>query len=277
MTPDHISVSQINQYLMCPLKYRFHYVDELPAAFKSADLAFGSAIHAAVEWWHKHRENEKGPEWQDVARIFEADLQAQAFDMLKFKNGGSIESLLDKGKQVLAVYLKSYKGKEVRAVELPFRVPVLDLETGEALELPLDGYIDLVEADDTVVELKTAAKVYSPIEIIQHLQLSAYAYAYGWLYKTKPKLRIDILTKSKVPAMHSFEVNRDKNELVRFFHIAKGVLQSIKAGHFYPNEGWQCPGCEYFEACRKWRYQDASEEKMIPPKERRKTSVAKSV
>ena len=250
---DHISVSQINLYLMCPLKYRFNYIDKLPKPFRPADLAFGSAIHAAVEWWHKNRKNGTGPEWQDVARIFEADMQAQAMETLKFKDGDSLESHLEKGRQLLAVYLRDYKGFGIRAVELPFRVPLVNLETGESLKLPLDGYIDLIEADDTVVELKTAARIFDPISITQHLQLSAYAYAFGWLYKRKPNLRIDILTKTKNPALHSFEVNRDKDSLVRFFHIAKGVLKAIQEGHFYPNEGWQCPGCEYFDVCQRWR------------------------
>ena len=43
--PDHVSYSQLNTFLMCPLRYRFQYVEEIPPAFKSAALAFGSAIH----------------------------------------------------------------------------------------------------------------------------------------------------------------------------------------------------------------------------------------
>jgi putative RecB family exonuclease len=171
------------------------------------------------------------------------------------------------------VYLRDYIGFGVRAVELPFRVPLVDLETGEMLELPLDGYIDLVEAEDRIVELKTAAKVYDATTITQHLQLSAYAYAYGWLYKRKPRLRLDILTKGKNPALHSFEVARDKESLVRFFHIARGVIRAIQQEHFYPNEGWQCPTCEYFEVCRKWRHQD-KETINTESQKARKTSYA---
>lgn len=272
--PDHISVSQINKYLMCPLKYRFEYVDGFPKPFKPADMAFGSAIHAAVEWWHKNRTNGARPEWQDVALIFEADLQAQAIDKLKFKDKDSLKSLFEKGRQLLAVYMRDYQGLGVLAVELSFRVPLIDLESGEALELPLDGYIDLIEADDTVVELKTATRIFDQASLIRHLQLSAYAYAFGWLYKRKPRLRIDILTKSKVPALHSFMVNRDKDALVRFFHIAKGVLKAIQEGHFYPNEGWQCSNCEYFEVCHKWRYLEVRT-KTESKAERRDTHVTK--
>ena len=43
--PDHLSYSQINTYLTCPLRYRLQYVEQIPAAFVPAALAFGSGIH----------------------------------------------------------------------------------------------------------------------------------------------------------------------------------------------------------------------------------------
>ncbi len=250
---DHISVSQINLYLMCPLKYRYQYIDELPRPFKAAELALGSAIHSVIEWWHKEQQQGFIHEWQDVAAIFAADMNAQAVDEIRFKNGGDLESIIDKGKELLAVYVKEYKGGAPKAVEQSFRVPLVDLETGERLELPMDGYFDLLEEGDVVVELKTAAKVYDLTTLTQHLQLTAYAYAFSWLRKREPSLRMDILTKTKKPQLHSFVVFRDQNDKVRFFHLAKRVIEGIKARQFYPNAGWQCPNCEYFENCQKWR------------------------
>ena len=44
-----ISVSQVNAYLACPLKYRFQYVDKIPRPWRAAAMAFGSSVHAAVE------------------------------------------------------------------------------------------------------------------------------------------------------------------------------------------------------------------------------------
>ncbi len=250
---DHISVSQINLYLLCPLKYRFSYIDQLPKAFKSAELAFGSAIHSSIEWWHKQRQAGNTKLWTDISGIFEADLNAQSVDHIRSKNGDDLNAMLEKGKEMLAVYVKEYPGATPVAAEQGFRVPLIDLETGEKLDLPLDGYFDLVEEGETVVELKTAAKVYDLTTITQHLQLTAYSYAYAFLKNKDPNLRLDILTKGKTPKFHSFEVFRDKNDKVRFFHLAKRVLDGIRSRHFYPNAGWQCPSCEYFEACQKWR------------------------
>lgn len=253
MMRDHISVSQINLYLMCPLKYRFTYIDQLPKAFKAAELAFGSAMHSAIEWWHKERQSGRLREWSEVAGIFESDMHAQGVGEIRFKNGDDLAALIEKGRELVAVYLKEYKGGAPQAVEQAFRVPLVDLETGERLSLPLDGYFDLIEEGDVVVELKTAARVYDITTLTQHLQLTAYAYAFQFLRKRSPNLRIDILTKTKKPLLYSIEVARNQNSMVRFVHLAKYVIEGIRAGQFYPNAGWQCPSCEYFEVCQKWR------------------------
>lgn len=39
---DHLSYSQINVYLTCPLRYRFQYVEQIPPAFTAVSLAFGT-------------------------------------------------------------------------------------------------------------------------------------------------------------------------------------------------------------------------------------------
>jgi putative RecB family exonuclease len=250
---DHISVSQINLYLMCPLKYRFTYIDLLPRPFKPAAFAFGSAIHSAIEWWHKKRMEGRDPNWRDVSRVFAADFNAQQADNIAYKDGESEADFVDKGKSMLAVYLKEYSGAPPKAVEMPFRVHLVDQETGEMLELPLDGYMDLVESDDTVVDLKTAARSYSEFDVSQHLQLTAYSYAYEQLYSTRPKLRLDCLLKTAKPRFVPLPTEREQDDHVRFFHIAKGVTDAIRSEHFYPCPGWQCKDCEFFKPCQTWR------------------------
>ena len=47
----HVSFSQLDQYLRCPLKYRFTYVDRVAPDFVPAALAFGSGIHGAAAFF----------------------------------------------------------------------------------------------------------------------------------------------------------------------------------------------------------------------------------
>ncbi|MCB2229941.1 PD-(D/E)XK nuclease family protein [bacterium] len=250
---DHVSVSQINLYLMCPLKYRFVYVDKLPRPFKPIELALGTAFHAAVEWWHKRRKIGSSPSAEDVARILAADMRAQAEEKLQYKNGESLDDVIQVGGKLANAYVKGFRGKPVHDTEVPFRVPLVDLETGEDLGLPLDGYFDLLEAEDTVVETKTAARAYDNLTILNHLQLTAYGYAYRILYDREPNLRIDVVTKTKNPRLQSVKVFREKSDMVRFFHLAKSVCRSISSGCYHPKSGWQCGNCEFAEPCRRWR------------------------
>jgi putative RecB family exonuclease len=259
---DHISVSQINLYLMCPLKYRFTYVDQLSRPFKPANLALGSAIHSALAWWHRQRMDGIDPEGEEVARVFAADFNAQKVDNVTFGNGGSEDQLIERGRKMLAVYLREYFGGPVMAVEMPFRVPLVDKETGETLELPLDGIIDLVEENDTVSELKTAGRSFSLFDVEQHLQLTAYHYAYEWLYKRLPRLRLDCLLRIRNPRLESCQTERSQDDTIRFFHIAKAVTQAIKAKNYYPKPGWQCAECEFYVPCQKWRINPPNGERL---------------
>ena len=48
---DYLSYSAVRTFQGCPLKYRFRYIDGLPEDCVSSSLVFGSAIHAAVEFY----------------------------------------------------------------------------------------------------------------------------------------------------------------------------------------------------------------------------------
>src|SRR5207247_348032 len=92
-----ISVSQVNAYLACPLKYRFQYVDKIPRPWRVAAMAFGSSVHAAVEFFHRLRFDGQTVELADVLRIFEADWYAQNVEPLVYSERESKDGLLEKG------------------------------------------------------------------------------------------------------------------------------------------------------------------------------------
>src|SRR5436309_15295531 len=51
----YLSWSAISTFLRCPLKYQFHYCDQLPEEFVSSNLIFGSAIHSGLEAFFRER------------------------------------------------------------------------------------------------------------------------------------------------------------------------------------------------------------------------------
>jgi len=253
MTPFPISVSRVNAYLACPLKYRFQYVDQIPPPWRAAALSFGSSIHAAVEWFHNARLEGKTPTAEEVIVIFDADWYAQNLEPLVFSEKDSKEALAEKGRAMLRVYVAESSAKLPKFIEQRFEVDLVDPSTGEAFDVRLRGIIDLVEEDNLLVDLKTAARTLEDGGLERHLQLSTYALAFYLMYRTLPRLRLDMLLKTKMPRLERHETTRTVEDLGWTARLIAGVGKAIEAGHFFPNPSWRCTECEYFAPCQSWR------------------------
>jgi len=251
--PRTISVSQVNAYLGCPLKYRFQYVDKLPRPWRVAAMAFGTSVHAAVEWFHKERLAGRSPELPDVLKLFDADWYAQNVAPLVFSERESREGLAEKGRQMLQIYVESVNGTLPSAVEQPFEIDLVDPETGELCDVRLRGIIDLIEADDTLVDLKTAGRTLEQGGLERHLQLSTYALVFLLQRGSIPKLRLDMLLKTAKPRLERHSTTRSVEDLGWTARLIREVALAIQTEHFYPNPSWRCTECEYFAHCQQWR------------------------
>ena len=251
---DHLSKSQISLYMECSLKYKFQYVDKLPRPFKSSGLVFGSVIHSSIEWLHKEKMRGNGVSLEKLFKILKADWYSQKLDTdIFYKNGETEDLLLLKGKEILNLYYSDPIKKPV-AAEYPFEVPVISQENGERLDIPLKGIIDLIEADDGIVEFKTAAKAMDKQSIANNLQLTIYAYAHQTLFQKKPKtLKIVNFVKNKTPKMEVLETKREQKDFQRLFYLTKKVLKGIRSQIFFPKYSFLCKDCEYAVHCREWQ------------------------
>ena len=251
--PRVISISQVNAYLGCPLKYRFQYVDKIPRPWRVGGMAFGTSIHAAVEWFHKERMSGRTPVLPDVLQVFDADWYAQNVEPLVFSERESREGLADKGRAMLQLYVESVNGTKAVAVEQPFELDLADPETGEVLEVRLRGIIDLIEEGDVLVDLKTAGRTLESGGLDRHLQLSAYALAYLLFKGSVPRLRLDMLLKTTKPRLERHETTRSIEDLSWTARLIREVSLAIETEHFFPNPSWRCTECEYFAHCQQWR------------------------
>ena len=132
-------------------------------------------------------------------------------------------------------------------------VPLVNLSNGEAMGINLEGFIDLMEDDDTIVEFKTSAQTMAPKDVEDLMQLTAYSYAFELLHQRPPKLiKLVNFVKAKKPKIIVHETMRDRDDYQRLYYLAKQVLKGIKSGIFFPRPSFWCRGCEYEEPCRAW-------------------------
>lgn len=130
---------------------------------------------------------------------------------------------------------------------------IVDPATGKGPGINLEGFFDLIEGDDTIVEFKTSAQTMYQETVDEHLQLTAYSYAYERLYQKPPKLlKIVNFVKNKKPKMLVFETARDESDHRRFFQLAMQVLEGINRQVFFPRQSFMCGDCEYAGPCEEW-------------------------
>ncbi len=250
---EAISVSQLNLYRACSLKYKFHYVDRLPKPFKPAGLAFGSAMHAGIEWLYKERLQEREPTLEELVKMFSAEWYSQKLGgEVRVKDGESEQELTEQARVLLALY-QERGPKSATHVEFPFKVSLVDFSTGEVLDAPLIGYIDLIENNETVDDVKVTARSMDLDSLDTQFQFLAYDYAFFVLYKTRPKaIKLINLIKTKKPKIETMELARPDRDHRWFFHTAKEAMRGIKERVFFPNPSFRCKECEYQEQCGAW-------------------------
>ena len=106
-----------------------------------------------------------------------------------------------------------------------------------------------------MVDLKTAARKYTELQVETSLQLTVYSYAVemaGLADREEVRLRFDVLTKTKQPEFHRYPTSRDRRANVRLFRLASEVLRGVDAGVFHPVVGWQCKECQFRDRCWAW-------------------------
>ncbi len=250
---QHLSHSQISTYLTCPLRYKFHYVDQIPPEFTAAALVFGQAIHeAAAAFYQAHLEGDalRKDQLQDVYQ----DTWRGRESEVKFFNGDNPESLDDKAKQLLTVFHDSFDPTvKILGVEEFFEAPL-----GNNGTPPLHGYIDLIEEDKegrvAVVDLKTASRKPSAFEVHNHPQLTAYSLGAAALGfdPSSIEFRLDVLLKTKNPELVRCTTLRTERNRQRFISTAKAVWNAIIREAWFPRQDWHCAQCAYAQPCKDW-------------------------
>lgn len=195
---NRFSPSMIMDYESCPRKFYFTtYLGlKLPQSMKH--LEFGNAVHEAIG--NIYNQYDKNTAWLHAERKlakheFEKKFTLDSLDPNEINYKGEkvypteslrvagYEEMRDDG---LAIIDSFWDQKEVLLaehgvcpvrLEIPVKMPVKNIATGEMFEIPVSCRIDAENADDSIVELKTSTAAYDERET----RKSAQALTYAWV------------------------------------------------------------------------------------------------
>lgn len=260
----HLSASSINDFLECSLMFKFSRIDRIKSESTSDALVLGSCIHKALAEFHQERMIGNKLPLEVLQQEFEKQWKeaAEGRSNIEYKEGDDFQSVLQKGKDLLAVYYEKLPADDfqVIAIEEPFilRIP--------GLPIPVIGIIDLIEQDTAgtiiIVDFKTASKAYSDDQINKNLQLTIYQMAVraNGCKDKEILLRFDALIKTKTPKFEQYYTTRSAMDERRVSKKVIKVWEGISKGVFIPNDtSWKCNGCAYKDYCDEWFSKEAND------------------
>jgi putative RecB family exonuclease len=252
----HLSYSQINTYMTCPLKYRFSYIDGLVGDFTSSALHFGHAIHSCIQAFLQSWLEADPLRADHLVDIYREEWRRFDGPPVRFSKRESEESLFNTAKQVFTLFTEQHDPAiEIIAVEEPFTLDLTALSTDCPRDMPpLMGYVDAIlkNGSTVLVDYKTSSR--KPNGDVNAMQLVAYSLAALDLGYDPNELqyRYDYLLKTAKPELVGCPVAIKDNDRKRFLKTTTRVWTAIQSSIFYPNPSYLCGSCAYKRSCNEW-------------------------
>ena len=239
-----LSHRQIDDYLTCPLKYRYIHVLRVPIRQHHA-VIYGNAVHRAIRLFNLNRLTGRETPLEDLHEAFRRHWQSEGFLTRRHE-----ELRLQEG----LVALEAFRDYELADERIPSHVErrfsVID---GGIRLIGFFDRIDFRDGEGTIVDYKTSevrTQDQADRRTRESRQLALYALAYAHLFGSSPSgLELRFLTPQVVVGRAA--VNEKRLEKARR-EIAQAA-EGIRAGSF--------PGDPDYRACRYCPYAGICPEK----------------
>ena len=259
----HYSYSALNTYInTCQLLYYYRYIEKAEAERTPVALPFGTAFHSVLSEQAQAAKTGNLLTAEQMTEAFTTYFEANCKDAgnIVFKRDESIEDQLATAKRMFEVVNKEWIDYwNIQSVAEPFRIEM------PGLSKPIIGELDMVVSEhtpfddgadsgfDTIVDFKTAARMWSDDRPAKDLQATVFCYAFEKVHGRRPSFRFDVVTKAKSPGVRHLYTGRDDDHYRRLEKLLVTADKGIQAGVFMPNESsFACSDCPFAGHCSNW-------------------------
>lgn len=256
----HLSPSKVQEGVeRCMLRLKYRHVDRIPAPVGGMMIA-GRAVHAAIECALKEKmAGRPAPSAKDLDdRLMEKWRKEQekeedgpGIDWGE-KEGDSRERMEREHRAMVPLVLERIvPAFEPQLVEHTFKE---EMDAGEGYgEFLMWSVVDLVQADDRVVDWKTTRKVSQNARKLD-LQMAAYGWnARVWKGIERPKVSKVFLVRGRTPKLDRQDYDVEPRHMDFFERASVEVWRATVDGNYVPNISsfWCSPKfCPFYGPCR---------------------------
>jgi putative RecB family exonuclease len=235
-----LSPSRVNCYLSCSARWFYRYVERLPDP-PSGSLVRGRAVHRLVNHWFRLKIDGLTPEPGELAAVYDG-MWDEECDTAAFAADDDIEQIKASGAALAAKYLTE-AAPDIEPAALDLQV------TGEIGGTPVRGFIDLMDVNGTIVDLKTASRKPSGISPDYALQIATYA---ALAPGATGEVRLDTVVSTKQPQLVQIGYTVSDADRTMCERIYPHVQRGMEGGYYTPNRGSTfCSKryCNFWERC----------------------------
>jgi RecB family exonuclease len=239
-----LSPSQAKTFIGCPAKWYFRYVERLPEYVTGA-LAVGRAVHRALEVNFRQKLSSRTDlAAAELLPVFEG-AAAEEFGQADLREEEDPAELKDVGCRCVLKYMQeAAPAIQPALIEHPVSGAIGGVE--------VRGYVDLMDVEGRIIDLKTSAKKPAGISADYKLQLATYA---AITPGACGLCRLDTLTKQKtVQLVHQTYHADDAAERLYIETMYPIVQDGMKDGRYWPvRDGHLCSRkyCSFWRVCER--------------------------
>ena len=236
------SYTQISQYLTCPRRYQYRYLDGWQEKDTRAAMLFGRAFEQALRAYFL-REDAAGALFREWAPYQE--------QRLHYSNGSSWHRMLQQGIQLLDRFCQDDRiciRQPRRHLQIKFSRPLSDRNDFIA-------YIDAIGSVDgnrCLIEWKTSSSRYSE-EPDGLLALDPQLVCYSWITGISEVAQVVFVRKRMVEVQYLRTIITEEQRQ-EFGHLVEETIARIESAQFLPHTGIRfpqnpCSNCPYIGLC----------------------------
>jgi hypothetical protein len=236
------SFTQISQYLQCPRKYRYRYLDGWREKEDRASMMFGRCFENALAAYFRE---------EDSTAAFFKEWREHHDTALQYAKNDSWDRLYHQGVRLLERFAQDDR------VRIP--CPKRNLQVKCTRSLPCGSefvsYVDAIgELDGTncILDWKTTGSRY-PEQPEGLLSLDPQLVCYSWITGIAD-VSLVVFVRKSAPEIQYLKTSIDEEQRREFGQLVETAVEQIEAGHFLPHSGIRfpqngCVGCSHLGIC----------------------------